>query len=70
MWLKVIALTEELLTTAKQNGGSSELVNGTSGEASPDLQLSGITFDVSPFLICFFDESLDFELTMNNDRIF
>ncbi|XP_042001568.1 survival of motor neuron-related-splicing factor 30-like [Salvia splendens] len=42
---EVIALTEELLTTAKQNDGSSELVNGTSGEASPDLQLSGITFD-------------------------
>ncbi|KAL1553244.1 survival of motor neuron-related-splicing factor 30-like isoform X1 [Salvia divinorum] len=42
---EVIALTEELLTTAKQNDGRSELVTGTSGEASPDLQLSGSTFD-------------------------
>ncbi|XP_047964553.1 survival of motor neuron-related-splicing factor 30-like isoform X2 [Salvia hispanica] len=41
----VIELTEELLETAKQNDGSSELVTGTSGEASPDLQLSGRTFD-------------------------
>ncbi|XP_057797891.1 uncharacterized protein LOC131013971 isoform X1 [Salvia miltiorrhiza] len=43
--VEVIALTEELLETAKQNDGSSELVTGASGEASPDLQLSGSTFD-------------------------
>ncbi|XP_057797854.1 uncharacterized protein LOC131013971 isoform X3 [Salvia miltiorrhiza] len=45
LWIEVIALTEELLETAKQNDGSSELVTGASGEASPDLQLSGSTFD-------------------------
>ena len=48
----MIELTEELLETAKQNDGSSELVTGTSGEASPDLQLSGRTFDVSPIRTC------------------
>ncbi|KAL8541875.1 hypothetical protein ACS0TY_002936 [Phlomoides rotata] len=35
--VEVIALTEELLETAKQNNGSSELVAGTSGEVSPSL---------------------------------
>lgn len=48
----MIALTEELLETAKPNDGSSELVTGTSGEASPDLQLSGGAFDVSPLPTC------------------
>lgn len=43
----MIALTEELLETAKENDGSSDLVTGTSGEASPNLQHSGNAFDVS-----------------------
>lgn len=43
----MIALTEELLETAKENDGS--------GEASPNLQLSGSSFDVSlsPTLLLF-----------------
>lgn len=43
----MIALTEELLDTANQNDGSSGLVTGTSGEVSPNLHLSGSSFDVS-----------------------
>ncbi|KAH6761087.1 nucleic acid binding/RNA binding protein [Perilla frutescens var. hirtella] len=43
--VEVIALTKELLETAKQNDGSSGLVTGISGEASPNLHLSGSSFD-------------------------
>ncbi|KAL8490646.1 hypothetical protein ACS0TY_022591 [Phlomoides rotata] len=35
--VEVIALIDELLETAKQNDGSSELVVGTSGEVSHSL---------------------------------
>ncbi|KAL8503872.1 hypothetical protein ACS0TY_022554 [Phlomoides rotata] len=35
--VEVIALIDELLETAKQNDGSSELVAGTSGEVSHSL---------------------------------
>ncbi|KAH6837919.1 nucleic acid binding/RNA binding protein [Perilla frutescens var. hirtella] len=43
--VEVIALTKELLETAKQNDGSSGLVTGISDEASPNLHLSGSSFD-------------------------
>ncbi|KAH6804276.1 nucleic acid binding/RNA binding protein [Perilla frutescens var. frutescens] len=45
--VEVIALTKELLETAKQNDGSSGLVTGISGEASPNLHLSGSSFDTA-----------------------
>ncbi|KAK6121273.1 hypothetical protein DH2020_044976 [Rehmannia glutinosa] len=44
--VEVIALTEELLATAKQTDNSSALVTGTSGEASPNPYLSESSFHV------------------------
>ncbi|XP_011087620.1 survival of motor neuron-related-splicing factor 30 isoform X2 [Sesamum indicum] len=44
--VEVITLTEELLATAKQSDGNSELVAGTSAEVSPSLHLPGSSSDV------------------------
>ncbi|KAI3445545.1 hypothetical protein Pfo_002210 [Paulownia fortunei] len=44
--VEVIALTEELLATAKQSDGNSGLGTGITGEASPNLHLSGSAFNV------------------------
>ncbi|KAK4402031.1 hypothetical protein Sango_0943800 [Sesamum angolense] len=44
--VEVITLTEELLATANQSDGNSELVAGTTAEVSPSLHLPGSSSDV------------------------
>lgn len=51
MWMQVIALTEELLATAKQNDISGSDI-GTSGRASPSLPHSKMVIPHPSFFLC------------------